>query len=367
MLSNDVFSPDWASPPGVTIGDLLEERKIPRDVLREAVEIPHGLFLELLRGQLELTSELANKLQAFFSVPASFWLNREHQYRQALLRLDSERNQTEESRWVSSLPLRDMASFGWLKRSRNKTEQFAACLEFFGVGDLFEWRAQSLNQLSTRFKSSGAFMADELAVAAWLRKGVIEAKRIHTKSWDRQAFEVSLDEIRQLSREKSPSLFLPRLRQLCAVSGVALVVAKSPTGCRASGATFFLDAHKAVMLLSFRYLSDDHFWFTFFHEAGHLVLHGEQRAFLEVAQSETTNEELEANEYAAKKLVPEHFLGEMAHLNLKDPSAVLRFAKRIGVSAGIVVGQLQYQGVVSHSQFNRYKTRYIWSSLGDPG
>lgn len=365
MLSNDGFVSDWASPPGETIEDLLEERKISRAALCDAVEIPQAIFSEFRLGRLEVTPEIASKLQAFFSVPSSFWLNRELQYRQALLRLNDETNRTDEAHWMSSLPLRDMVSFGWLERSRSKTEQMAACLAFFGVGNLSEWQAQSLNRVSTRFKSSATFMPDELAVAAWLRKGVIEAEKIEAERWNRQAFQISLDEMRQLSREKSPEIFLPKLQRLCAANGVALVVARSPAGCRASGATFFLGAHKAVILLSFRYLSDDHFWFTFFHEAGHLVLHGEQRTFLEVAHAEMTNEELEANEYAAKKLVPEYFLNEMTQLNLKEPSAVLRFAKRIGISPGIVVGQLQYQGIVSHSQFNRYKTRYVWSVSGD--
>ncbi|MFX9089566.1 ImmA/IrrE family metallo-endopeptidase, partial [Acinetobacter baumannii] len=37
-----------------------------------------------------------------------------------------------------------------------------------------------------------------------------------------------------------------------------------------------LTPEKAMVLLSFRHLSDDHFWFTLFHEFAHLLLHNNQ-------------------------------------------------------------------------------------------
>ena len=64
--------------------------------------------------------------------------------------------------------------------------------------------------------------------------------------------------------------------------------------------------NKALLQLSFRYLSDDHFWFTFFHEAGHLILHSKSALFLEGAKNVDACE-LEANEFAARILVPSEF------------------------------------------------------------
>ena len=59
-----------------------------------------------------------------------------------------------------------------------------------------------------------------------------------------------------------------------------------------------------MMILSFRYLSDDHFWFTFFHEAAHLLLHGEKSTFVEDEATDQTEKEKQANAFAAGMLVP---------------------------------------------------------------
>ena len=114
-----------------------------------------------------------------------------------------------------------------------------------------------------------------------------------------------------------------------------------------------------MILLSLRYLSDDHFWFTFFHEAGHLVLHGDRCIFLEGEDTLTTEEETEANEFAANILIPTEFQAEMLRLPV-DGRAVMRFARRVGVSPGIVVGQLQHHKRFLPKQLNNLKRRFTW-------
>jgi Zn-dependent peptidase ImmA (M78 family) len=158
---------------------------------------------------------------------------------------------------------------------------------------------------------------------------------------------------------KDPQIFIPKLRRISAESGVGVAVVRAPTGCRASGATRFLSDEKALLLLSFRYLTDDHFWFTFFHEAGHLILHG-RKLFLESADMPLDEEEQQANDFSAEILVPAEFVSEMLSLP-KNGRQVIRFARRVGVSPGIIVGQLQHLGRIKHSQLNKLKRRYHWA------
>src|SRR5262245_53695423 len=125
------------------------------------------------------------------------------------------------------------------------------------------------------FRTSPSFDSQPSAVAAWLRQGEIETEAFDCNHWDPIRFRESLADIRSLTRQKEPRRFIPALQRCCAESGVAVAIVRAPKGCRASGATRFLTRHKALLMLSFRYLTDDQFWFTFFHEAGHLLLHGD--------------------------------------------------------------------------------------------
>jgi Zn-dependent peptidase ImmA (M78 family) len=114
------------------------------------------------------------------------------------------------------------------------------------------------------------------------------------------------------------------------------------------------------LLLSFRYLSDDHFWFTFFHEAAHLLLHGPNALFLEAPDVLNSEQEQEANDFAARTLIPQTFGSELSRLRLTHED-LIRFARRVGVSPGIVAGQLQHQGRLRRDQMNRLKRRFEWS------
>jgi Zn-dependent peptidase ImmA (M78 family) len=112
-------------------------------------------------------------------------------------------------------------------------------------------------------------------------------------------------------------------------------------------------------MLSFRHLSDD-FWFAFFHEAGHLLMHGENSIFLEGDDSLSTVEEEEANTFAASTLIPTDYHDELTNLPTNG-IAIMRFARRIGISPGIVVGQLQHRGILRRNQLSNLKRRYTWT------
>ena len=202
---------------------------------------------------------------------------------------------------------------------------------------------------------------DAGALAAWLRQGEIEAAAVSCSEWNPETFRSVLPEIRALTREKNPAKFLPELRTLCASAGVALVVVRCPTGCRTSGAVRLLSSNKALLLLSFRYLVDDQFWFSFFHEAGHLILHSDRGVVWDDPDTADSPEEREANEFAADALIPSESQVAFSKLRV-DSREIIRFAHKLGVAPGIVVGQLQYRGRISHKQLNSLKRRFEWKS-----
>jgi HTH-type transcriptional regulator/antitoxin HigA len=353
MASNE-FRPDWASPPGDTIADILRERQLSE--LEFASEI--GRTIEeaknLLQGRASITIAIARELEGVLGASVEVWMSRDFQYQQDIARL-----QKAEQKWLSELPLRDMVKFGWIQQPR-ASDEVAACLRFFNVPTVTAWKEIYADlKPMVAFRTSAAFASRPVAVAAWLRQGQIEAEAIDCKPWNAGRFQQSLLDIRALTREKDPRRFLPQLKMLCADSGVSLVNLRAPTGCRASGSTRFLSSDRAVLQLSFRHLSDDHFWFTFFHEAGHLLLHGEKGFFLEGDETPSTAEEEEANNFAARTLVPPAF--QPALLDLRpDALTIIRFAVRAGISPGIVVGQLQHLGHIRHNQLNRLKRYYMW-------
>ena len=355
------FQPQWASAPGETIVDLLDERGMSSSDLAAAIGETCIVVEQLLAGTEALTDRLALKLEAAFGAPADFWLRRETSFRAALERRQAAESTEAKRQWLHSLPLKDMMAFGWLPEVPKEVNEAASlCLRFFDEPDLSSWRGTFSDEVPlAAFRTSPTVDSDAAAVAAWLRRGEVLAAALKCAPWDPARFRAALFEIRALTNNKKPKIFVPELQRVCANSGVAVVIVRAPSGCRASGATRFLSADRAILMLSFRYLSDDHFWFTFFHEAGHLLLHDNGDTFLEGINSSTDRAAREANDFAARTLIPPEFEAEMLRLKV-DGREVVRFATRAGVSPGIVVGQLQHRRVFTRRQLNDLKRRFSW-------
>ena len=79
------YAPDWVSPPGETIAEILKEREIPRRVFANRMGMTRKETYRLMEGEIEITTRIACKLENAFGVPpARFWIDRERLYRESL-------------------------------------------------------------------------------------------------------------------------------------------------------------------------------------------------------------------------------------------------------------------------------------------
>lgn len=333
------FAPDWISPPGDSILDLLGERGWNQVELARRTGYTTKHISLLINGKASITEETAIKLERVVGSSARFWLSREAQYREGLARISERDALKAEAAWLKELPLKEMIRFGWVRAFADKGEQVAECLRFFGVASVALWK-QEYGEPSVAFRSSGKFTKHAGAVAAWLRQGERCAATIKAEPYDKPAFKETLEALRALTREADPKLFIPQLVDTCAAVGVAVVIEPAPKGCPVSGATMWLGPEKALLMLSLRHKTNDHFWFSFFHEAGHLLQHGKRLRFIDMEGALTNEHEEEANEFARDWLIPPHFARGLATLP-RTEAAIRSFADRAGIAPGILLGRLQ--------------------------
>ena len=88
---NAPFTPDWASPPGDTIADLLEERGLTPAQLAERMGYSAEHVNHLVQGKAALTEDAALRLEPVLGASADFWLTREACYRGRVERLKAAR------------------------------------------------------------------------------------------------------------------------------------------------------------------------------------------------------------------------------------------------------------------------------------
>lgn len=360
-MSNKIqnqFVPDYVSPPGETLLETLEAIGMSQAELAKRTGRPKKVINEIIKGKAAITPETAIQLERVLSIPAGFWNNRERDYREALARLKEQDRLGNQTDWLKKFPLKAMIKKGWIKAFRDKVQQLREILSFMGVATPDQ--LQNLWSEQVAFRKSAAFESDSGAVIAWLRKGELEAQGIRCKPYDAKEFRKALQQIRLLTREH-PEVFRPEIVRLCAENGVAVVFVPELPAARVSGATRWLNANKALIQLSLRYKTDDQLWFTVFHEAGHILLHGKRDVFLEMGDSSEDNKELEADHFARNALIPEAKLQQLVRQGSRSKVSIERFASEIGIAPGIVVGRLQHDKRLPYTHCNELKRRFDWA------
>lgn len=356
MIENQ-YVPDYVSPPGETLLETIESFGMSQVELAERTGRPSKTISEIIKGKAAITPDTALQLEKVLGVPASFWTNREMHYRESLARQQEQTRLQQQTEWLKTLPIAAMCKKGWIRRLEDEVLQLQEALSFFAVASPEAWN-KTWCGTQVAFKKSPAFESDPGAVAAWLRKGEIRAQSIQCKPYDQAAFIEALKEARALTVEV-PEVFQSRLVQMCAEAGVAVAFVPELPEVRVCGATRWLSQSKALVQLSLRYKTNDHLWFTFFHEAGHIVKHGKRDVFIESNQDKGTKE-LEADQFSADFLIPRAKYDTFIRSASLSEIRVRAFAGEIGIAPGIVVGRLQHDKKLPPSHLNALKQRYDW-------
>lgn len=308
---------------------------------------------EIVQGKAAITPETAIQLEQVLGVPASFWNSRESGYREAVARAEQHKKLGKQVGRLKDVPVRAMEKLGWLEREKDGIRRLEGVLSFFGVASIDALEARGREP---RFRKSKAFKANPIAVGAWVRKGHIDAQRVECEPFDEKTFRSVLEQARRLSAD-APADVARRLVALCASSGVALVFVQELPGTHLSGAARWLTPTRALIQLSERHRTNDHFWFTFFHEAAHLLKHGRKKIYIDADNGDEGSEEAEANKFAADFLIPPARWSEFLSEGKPSKTAINEFASSVGIAPGIVVGRLQHERKIPFSFHNDLKKR----------
>lgn len=357
---NTSFTPDYAVPPGETLLETIEALGLSQADLAQRMGRPPKTINEIIKGKAAITADTALQLEHVLQIPASFWNNAEQNYREALARIAEAKRLEEHEEWLRRFSVDHMAKWGWIKKHGNLVDQWRELLVFFGVASPHAWKScwgdDFTARLQVDFRKSNSFEGSWPALAAWLRQGEIEAQKQLCESFKPELFRACLKEVRHLTT-KSPEEFVPKMVEMCASSGVALVFVPPLPKTYVSGATRWVQS-KPIVQLSLRGKFNDLLWFTFFHEAGHILLHGKSDVFIEDGKLIDVKER-EANEFSADLLIPKSEWIRFRQKKGRPTRAdVLQFSEQIEVAPGIVVGRLQHEGILPRSHLNDLKVRF---------
>ena len=352
-------TPDWVSLPGDTLLEIIEYKGITQKELAERTGVTPKHINQIVKGIAPIMPDMAIRLERVTGTSAKFWntLEANFQIRKAQVKA---KKKLLENREILKIPaVLELIKRGEVPFYEDESDQIEAVLGFYGVGSVKKLKERWKIPQQVALRHSPKFKSDPIALATWIRLGEKKAESMQCQPFDKSRFRAVLEEIRKLTTQ-SPKEFTEKMQQLCASAGVALVFVKEFEGATVYGATKWLTPKKAVILLNLRGKKNDQFWFSFFHEAAHVLFDGTQALFINAGQdgNEKNEHEKKADQFACEILIPSK--NNAVLKNLKSHQDVTDFARKIGIAPGIVVGRLQRDGIVPYSYLNKLKATYSW-------
>ena len=244
-----------------------------------------------------------------------------------------------------------------LPERTSKSEKVYELLKFFGVKNV----ENILSVYSSRvyeysFKEDG-YQIEPLLV--WIRKCELEARKQNVEEYNKENFEKAILEIKSLIKKDDVDIF-KKIKEICNENGVYFVMEEAVPNSKVRGAFTWIGENPLIQI-SLRYCSNDHFWFAFFHEVGHLMLHAKKsKNFIDTEDTEDKEMELEADNYSRNMILDDNIYKDFVEENNYTKERIIKFAKENDIHPGIVVGRLQHDGKLGWNMMGELKQRYRW-------
>jgi len=338
--------------PGKTLSEKLSEMGMSIKEFAVRTSKPEKTIIAVINGKSSITTEMAVSFENVTQIPASFWLRKQLSYDEYVERKNREAVAAASADWMMKFPVAEMIKRGWIHSSNTVEEKVHSLFSFFAISTEKAWNDYYINQeLKVAFRISLVHAKDPHAMSAWLRRGEIQASNLNLDiSYNDRLLKSMLPRMKQLMIDETTD-FYSSLQQLCADCGIKLVSTECLSKAPISGATRWIN-DVPIIQLSNRYKRYDIFWFNFFHEIGHILLHGKKDVFLEKAGcfDQDILKEQEADKFASNLLLTQS--EEQSIINSRDYSVdnIKRTAIKYGTHPSIIVGRLQHRRVINYWQ-----------------
>lgn len=347
METTNQYNPQTVSHPGTTLAEILIEKEMGSKEFAVRTGKPEKTISDVLNGKSGITPEMGILFEQVLKIPSTFWINRQRIYDEYLARVDYQKTIEESIEWSKTFPYANMASFGWVEPTKEKKVKVINLFKYFEVSNKKAFDDYYFNQkLLVNFRISLKENENAGAIAAWLRRGEIQADAFNVPEFDKKKLNEILPKLKVVMVSQ-PADFFSQIQELCSYAGVKVVHTPCLPKAPIHGSTRWLNDVPLVQL-SGRYRRNDIFWFTFFHEIGHILLHGKKYISIENIEYDGENlfYEKEANDFSADLLLNKEQENEITRNHPLTEADIIRYAKEFQTHPAIIIGRLQHLELV---------------------
>jgi addiction module HigA family antidote len=351
-MSNYIeYNDTIAFHPGYYIKEIIDESGLTQEDFAKRLDTtPKNLSL-LLRGEQNLSIDIAMKLSRMIGTSVSYWLNLQNAYDSLIAEFKSKEELVEERKVFEYLDYRYFReNYGLPDLPRKKDEQIKQVREFLKVATLSVFTRKDM---AVSFRSAAEELSEASTVKANVMVQIATNKALKTEApkFNKKKFEKAVEYALTLTTNHEE--FYPLIRKAFLNAGVIFVILPNISGSKTNGATKKI-GDNIMLMVNDRRLNADSFWFTLFHEIGHII-NGDYGISFEKESGEC--EEL-ADKYAENSLIPPQKYKDFLEKKEFDLKSIKVFASQIERDAGIVLGRLQKDEIVGYNDWTMKSLRH---------
>lgn len=347
------YHPQTVTHPGEDLREKLEELQMTPMEFAVRCNKPVKTISEVLNGKSSITPDMAVQFENVLQIPAEYWLRRQYHYDEAVARNKRKTAIAAAVPWAKQFPYTEMAKKGWVVSTAKIEERVEALFDFFGFSSHISWENFYIKKkLKAAFRISLAYAKSPFALSAWLQQGENQARKIQAPGYSSKTLKAILPELKSIMAGQ-PADFFSQIQKQCLQAGVKVVYTPCLPGAPINGAARWIENNTTPLIqLSCRHKRNDIFWFSLFHEIGHILKHGKKEVFIEDGgyNEMDAEKEKEADDFAVRWTLSENEEKAILKDTPLDDEKITRWAEQLGTHPAIIIGRLQHRGLMPHNE-----------------
>lgn len=354
------LSLDLIIHPGETIKELLEQKQMTQEELAIRTGYSAKHVSEVISGKKDISSKFANALEYVFGIPTEFWINLQGLYDKEILEVEKINNIEEEEFNVLN-ELKEVVKYceatEIIDSGLNKSLTLLNMRRFLNVNNLTAIPNLPLQQVA--FRGSKKIKVNINVLYAWKKICEYLTDKVEiTKEFDKNILKDKYEDIKK-TMFLEPNEMIAELKKIFLECGIVFEVVHNFTGAPVQG-YIQKKKNKVILCMTIRQSFSDIFWFTLFHEIGHLVNDDFNNQYIDYYFIESETEK-NADSFARNILINDNEYKKFIENGKFDITAINKLAKSQNIKPGIVIGRIQ-KDINDYSFMTSYRERYKWNN-----
>lgn len=354
------ISRDLIIHPGETINDILLEREITQAELAARTGVTPAYICNVIAGKKDISARFAFALEYALGISKSFWINLQANYDAELLEVSELETITDEERIARNCLkdivkcLRETGKMPARESMDDSILSLRKALQMSNIANLKEMVPKGALRMSATSK------VDPYVMGAWIRLCQIAGEKHNVSTgFDLQKIDELVVKAKTVMCNAGE--FVQRsLTDLFGEYGIDFSVVRNFRGAPVQGYISKKNDGTYQMVLTIRGAYADIFWFSLFHELGHIVNGDVTGSINFIDYDKNADIEVEANDFASSMLIDPGAYKRFVEESDYSLDAIKKFAKSQGIRPYIVIGRLQREKKLEYNKYSSEKVRYKW-------